>query len=193
LLFVSPTQVNFQCPDLPAGQSFSITVASDLGASSPFSATMQSVAPGIFSVDGSGKGQGNIMLAGSSNLAMQQTAAQAAGLQGAPAASGDFISIYATGLGPSACAVPLGEATPSDSPCPVTATIDVLIGGANASVAFAGLAPGSVGLYRVDAQIPASVQPGASVPVQVVVHAPGGSTLPSNVVTIAVGAPPVTP
>jgi uncharacterized protein (TIGR03437 family) len=46
---------------------------------------------------------------------------------------------------------------------------------------FSGLAPDTVGLYQVNARIPAGVQPGSSVTLQIQM---GATT--SNVVTIAV-------
>ena len=60
---------------------------------------------------------------------------------------------------------------------PVTATI----GGVNASVSFAGLAPGFVGLYQVNAVVPEGVVAGPAVPV--VITQDG---IASNTVTIAV-------
>ena len=93
----------------------------------------------------------------------------------------------------SSCGVPPGEPAPTDSPCPLTGTIQVLVGGAQATVSFAGLAPGYSGMYQVDAQIPASTVPGSSVPVRIIVPVPGGSTATSNTVTIAVAAPAATP
>ena len=56
-----------------------------------------------------------------------------------------------------------------------------IVGGINAPVTFAGLAPGFMGLYQVNAQIPVGVTPGNSVPV-IVTQA--GSA--SNIATIAV-------
>jgi uncharacterized protein (TIGR03437 family) len=41
------------------------------------------------------------------------------------------------------------------------------MGGVEARVEFAGLAPGRTGVYRVIAQIPAGVPKGSAVPVQV--------------------------
>ncbi len=60
---------------------------------------------------------------------------------------------------------------------PVTATI----GEVNASVSFAGLAPGFVGLYQVNVEIPAGVEPGAEV--NLVLFQNG---VPSNTVTLAI-------
>jgi len=57
----------------------------------------------------------------------------------------------------------------------------VSIGGATASVVFSGLAPGTVGLYQVDAMVPAASSKGSAVPVAITI---GG--VASNTVTIAV-------
>ena len=55
------------------------------------------------------------------------------------------------------------------------------IGGVNAPVQFAGLAPGFVGLYQVNVEIPASVTPGSEVPLVLL-----QSGVPSNTVTLVV-------
>ena len=55
------------------------------------------------------------------------------------------------------------------------------IGGVGATVTYSGLAPTLVGLYQVNALVPAGVLPGNAVPVIVSI---GGAT--SNTVTIAV-------
>jgi uncharacterized protein (TIGR03437 family) len=55
------------------------------------------------------------------------------------------------------------------------------IGGLPVTPSFAGLAPGYVGLYQVNAQVPSGVTPGNAVPVLMTVN---GSV--SNTVTVAV-------
>jgi uncharacterized protein (TIGR03437 family) len=57
----------------------------------------------------------------------------------------------------------------------------VQIGGVQATVLFSGLTPGYVGLYQVNAQVPAGASAGNSVPVAVTT---GGAS--SNTVTLAV-------
>jgi uncharacterized protein (TIGR03437 family) len=57
----------------------------------------------------------------------------------------------------------------------------VTIGGVPATPSFAGLAPGWVGLYQVNVQVPANAPTGDAVPVTLSV---GGAV--SNQVTIAV-------
>ena len=99
-----------------------------------------------------------------------------------PVPRGEFITIYAEGLGPVDGAVNAGEQV--TGLFRVTNTVQVGIGGVAVSAAdifFAGLAPGFSGLYQINARVPTSVAAGASVPVIVTV---GGQ--PSNTVIIAV-------
>jgi uncharacterized protein (TIGR03437 family) len=138
-----------------AGQTFSIA---------PFS-------PGIFAINSQGTGQGAILdtsyrLVDSSNPATPGTT---------------YILIYCTGLGQ------VGNQPADGSPAlssPLSKTVTtptVTVGGVPATVLFSGLAPGYVGLYQVNAQVPAGAPSGPSVPV--VVSMPGAD---SNTVTIAV-------
>ena len=84
---------------------------------------------------------------------------------GTPVGVGDTIAIFCTGLGSVAPAVPDGAGAPSSPLANTVATATVSIGGKPASVAFAGLSPGFVGLYQIDAVVPSGVAPGSQVPV----------------------------
>ncbi len=56
------------------------------------------------------------------------------------------------------------------------------IGGIPATVSFSGLAPGFVGLYQVNVEVPANAPVGDAIPVVLTI---GGVT--ANTVTVAVG------
>ena len=88
-----------------------------------------------------------------------------------PVRAGDFISIYCTGLGPTRVSGGLSLTTLQPT---------VYLGATPVSAAFSGLAPGFVGLYHVDVQIPAGL-PSGTLPLQIT----SGSTY-SNTVNIAV-------
>jgi uncharacterized protein (TIGR03437 family) len=58
--------------------------------------------------------------------------------------------------------------------------VTVTIGGQTATVQFAGLSPGFVGLYQVNVQIPTGLAPGNSVPLVIT-----QAGIASNTVTLA--------
>ena len=62
-----------------------------------------------------------------------------------------------------------------------TAPVGVRIGNIPAAVAFSGLAPGFVGLYQINVQVPGAAPVGGAVPVVLVVD-----EVAANIVTIAV-------
>jgi adhesin/invasin len=182
VLYAAESIVNFQCPQLAPGAPVSLTIESDTGTSSAMASQMQFATPGIFTLDGSGKGQGAILIANTAKIAMTPTP----GIPGQPATPQGWISIYATGLGATDVSVQGGAPAPSNPLARVKAPADVLVDGQAAKVSFAGLAPGYAGLYVVNAQVPASASLGDAVSVQIAVHLPDGTTALSNLVTIAI-------
>jgi uncharacterized protein (TIGR03437 family) len=184
VLYASEFQVSVECPQLAPGTALSLVAENSNGSSAPLSTTTQYATPGIFSVDGSGKGQGAVVLANTGILAMQHVD----GLLSQPVNPGDFVSIYATGLGPVSQTIPSGQPAPLTPLITSKPKVDVLINGVAANVKFAGLAPGYIGLYQVSAQVPPQTAASNAISVQLVVHLPNGKTVLSNVVTIAVAA-----
>ncbi|HYL75549.1 MAG TPA: IPT/TIG domain-containing protein [Bryobacteraceae bacterium] len=77
-----------------------------------------------------------------------------------PAQVGETIAIYLTGLGAVSPAVADGAPGPSNPLSNATNAIFVLIDGQQATPAFAGLAPGLVGLYQINVQVPTGVHMG---------------------------------
>jgi uncharacterized protein (TIGR03437 family) len=172
LFFATPTQVTLQIPWELAGQTQTSIVATVNGVASGAQAVfLAPFAPGIFSINMMGTGQGAILIAPTTQLAAPGTAAP----------RGEWVSIFCTGLGAvtnqpatgiAAQAVPLSIATTKPT---------VTIGGVVAALNYYGLAPGLVGLYQVNAQVPMNISPGNAVPVIVSV-----GNVTSNTVTIAV-------
>jgi hypothetical protein len=111
-------------------------------------------APVLFSLGGDAQGQGAIWQASSGEVA---TAAH-------PAAAGDVLSLYTTGL------VESGAIPPQ-----------VAVGGRFGETLYFGDAPGYPGYYQVNFRVPDGVSPGATVPVR-----PTYLGRPSNAVTIGV-------
>lgn len=175
LFMTSCTQLNVQIPWEDAGQTQVAIVASVAGLFSlPQNANLAPFAPGIFTMNQSGSGQGAVEIASTGQLAALP------GTGGRPVAQGEYVVIYGTGLGAvsnqpatgaAASAVPLSFTTTSPT---------VTIGGISAKVTFSGLAPGFVGLYQVNALVPAGVAPGVATSLILSI---GG--VQSNTVTIA--------
>jgi uncharacterized protein (TIGR03437 family) len=173
LYFVSGGQVNLQVPWELAGQSTASLAATLNGATGATqTVNLAPAAPAIFTTNSQGTGQGAILdssyhLVDSSNPATAGTT---------------YILIYCTGLGAVKDNQPATGAPASLTNQAETATTPtVTIGGVTANVSFSGLAPGYVGLYQVNALVPAGVAAGSAVPVAISM----GDVI-SNTVTIAV-------
>ncbi len=181
LVHVFPTQVDAQIPWELAGQaSAPLTIVTDDLNGNTVSVPLAQYSPGLYTATGTGAGQGAILIDGTATLAAPADGQFA----GQPARRGtDYIDIYATGLGPVKNQPASGAPAPA-SPSPLAQTVapvSVTIGGVPVTPRFSGLAPGWVGLYQVNVQIPADAPVGDAVPVTLSV---GGVT--SNQVTIAV-------
>jgi adhesin/invasin len=74
----------------------------------------------------------------------------------APAPPGDYVVLYATGQGLLDRPVTSGAEPPEGAPSVPLAAVEVKVGGIPAHVAFAGLAPGFVGLLQVNIVVPKS-------------------------------------
>jgi len=132
LLYVSDTQINFYVPqDAPLGAG-TLTVVTPSGVQSAANVNVNALQPGIF--------DGAVLHAGTAVSAVT-----------APVQAGDFVEIYCTGLGKTTAAGGLEE---------TLLTPTVFFGATPVRAVFAGLAPGYVGLYQVDAQVPAGLTPG---------------------------------
>ena len=180
LSFVSPNQANFQVPwDLEGHNRASLTAYNGTQASVTLLLNVAVVAPAIFTMNGRGTGQGAVLIAGTGVLA-----APVGAFPGSrPARPGDFLEIYATGLGPVSRLQTNGTPKPVTTAPAVSRTPSVTIGGAPATVLFSGLAPNAVGVYQINVQVPAGAATGDAVPV---VMSLTGTT--SNAVTIAIAA-----
>ncbi len=167
LVYASPTRVDFVCPQAVSGGELEIA-AQIGGVASNVLRAYQQATLGLFSSDGSGQGQGMVMLSGTSLLATPRSYLNA----GQPAEPGDTISILATGAGL--------ETNP--------ALVQISIGGASTTAAQVQAMPGMAGVYQVDVTVPYSVAPGDAVPVTMQVADSSGTAITSNTVTIAIEA-----
>jgi uncharacterized protein (TIGR03437 family) len=182
LFYSRDGQVNGQVPfELAPGTTTQVVATAQAALAAPEPITMAAVQPGIFTVDSSGQGQGAILIANQGDT-LAAPAGSIAGRATRPARPGEFLTIYCTGLGSVTDPPPSGTPA-SGSPLSHTRAVpSVTIGGIPATVNFSGLAPGFVGLYQVNVEVPASTTAGDAVPLVLTI---GGVT--ANPVTVAVG------
>ncbi len=170
LFFAGQGQVNAQVPfELSTNTSASVVVTASGKVAPPEPLLLAAVQPGIFTFVQGGVTRGAVLDA-------QFRTVDAANA----AAMGSVVQIFATGLGPTDPPVKTGDPGPSDPPARVTTPVQVTIGGASATVQFAGLAPGFTGLYQVNATVPTGLSAG-DVPLVLTV-----SGVKSNEVMLAV-------
>jgi uncharacterized protein (TIGR03437 family) len=171
LFYASTGQINMQVPWEVAGQS-SVSIRPVLNGTLGTSQGLQlkPFAPGIFTTGPPGSTQGAIV---DSSYRIVDIAN--------PAFVGSSIQIYCTGLGLVTNPPASGSAASIMTLSETTTKPTVMIGGIPAKVVFSGLAPGTVGEYQVNAEVPAGVTPGLAVPVVLSI---GGVS--SNTVTIRV-------
>ena len=132
-------------------------------------------APGIFTVNGSGSGQAAILNQDSTVNSPSN-----------PAARGSIVSVYMTGTGALNPAIPDGSLGPLIPPFPMpVAGISATIGSVDATVTFAGQAPGLIaGATQVNVQVPQNAPVGAAIPITI--YAAGYISQLSQSVTMAV-------
>ena len=179
LLVVSSGQINGVVPyGLSPGSVAPLVVTRNGVQSVAAEVNVRSAVPGIFTAAQSGQGQG--VIARIDPVSGEQAIAD----ESNSAAAGEVLVIYGSGLGEVSPAVEAGAAAPSTEPLArVILPVEVTIGGVNAPVLFAGLAPGFAGLYQINATVPPGVQPGTAIDVIVTVYG-----VASPAVTIAVGS-----
>ncbi len=138
LFVVSPLQINFQVPFKIVDSQALVQVSTTEGTAAG-RAPVLSTSPGIF--DGT--------------IAHGATGTPVDGSN--PAARGEILVLFATGLGATQPEVASGSPAPSDPLARTAIPVTARFGDQQAPVHFAGLAPGFVGLYQVNIQVPEGV------------------------------------
>jgi uncharacterized protein (TIGR03437 family) len=109
------------------------------------------------------------------------------GIPSRPALPGEVLTIHASGLGEVVDGIAAGTAAPLNRPVPTKNQIKLVLGGIEIDPEFAGLAPGTVGVYKVNAQVPTETAAGPAVPLYLKITLSDGTIVQSNVVTVAIG------
>jgi uncharacterized protein (TIGR03437 family) len=169
LLFASPGQINTMLPyDLATATPQQIVVRREGSLSVPETVILAATQPGVFTQAQSGVGQAVVV------------GARADGTQfvngpDAPLREGDVMVIYASGLGGLDSLVAAGEPSPTEPPARTAHPAVVRVGDVGCEVLFSGLTPGFVGLYQINAALPAGVPKGPDVPMVLTI---GGQASP---------------
>ena len=172
LFYVTPTTIMAQLPFTVLGSS-PLVVRNPGGISPPFSVNVKSSAPAIFLTGTAGDQTGlATVVRTDDNQFVDFTN---------PIHPNLLISIYLTGLGQTTPEPALGDGAPSSPLANANTPPTVSIGDTALSVLFAGLVPGEVGVYQIDAQVPAGIKGAVQAPL-VVSQGAGTATLSVRVV-----------
>jgi uncharacterized protein (TIGR03437 family) len=159
LFFVSPNQINYQIPaDTPSGLA-NVVVTSKGQVVSQGTVLVSSVALGLFTADASGQGApaGLLLRIKANGEQVYESLARFDATQNklAPAPivrrAGEQLYLILFGSG-----LRYAPNTDGDSANGVAESVQVTIGGINAQVIYAGIAPGFVGLDQINVRIPDS-------------------------------------
>ncbi|MBV8820995.1 MAG: choice-of-anchor D domain-containing protein [Acidobacteriaceae bacterium] len=166
LIYVSAGQLNFQVPyEVPLGNA-NVVVTSNGTSSVSFSVLIADYAVGVFTYARTAQALDPIIVHNSTNTLVTPSN---------PATPGEILIIYATGIGKLTSPPPSGSGA-SGSSSAVDAPV-ITVGGAAATVLYAGLTPGFPGLVQFNVQLPATL-PSGSLPV--VIAFPSDTSAPAN-------------
>jgi uncharacterized protein (TIGR03437 family) len=172
MLFVSTGQINGQLPFNVDGNA-TMTLHTPGGVSDNFNFQILPAAPSVFRTGTAGPNTGlaSIIRADDGQLVTPTN----------PVHYNDTIVIYATGLGRTSPAVDSGLPAPEDELSYATIAPQVTLGGKDLTVLYAGLVPGAIGLYQINAAVPGGVPQGLDIPL-VITQAGTSTTLSVRVV-----------
>ncbi len=157
--FVSPGQINVVVPFFTTQSVAQIQVNNNGTNSNTVTQFVGATSAGVFTVPEGGIGDA---------AAQDVTNNYALVTQDNPAQIGDLVAVYLAGLGGIDGDISAGAAGPSNPPINAVNTPEVWIDDVNgnstqATVIFAGLAPGFAGLYQIDFTVPTGVASGDNV------------------------------
>jgi uncharacterized protein (TIGR03437 family) len=155
LIYVSGSQIGVTVPYAAANRTATqIQVVRDGTSSAPLVMPIAASAPGLFSADSSGLGQGAVLNEDGTLNSI-----------GNPAKVGSIVVLFATGEGQTAPAGTDGLLADTVLPKPVL-LVSLTIDGQVAEVVYAGAAPQAIaGLMQINARIPAGTHLGSNVAV----------------------------
>ena len=179
--YISPTQVNVQVPTTIASGPQRVIVTSPNGSSLPYILSLGPLEPGFFAPPQINLGGLQYVWGQLSDgsVALPATAS-VTGVASRPAKAGETMVLYGVGFGPVTPSIPAGQITGVSNQ--LAEAFHVQFGGVPATaIAYAGLAPGLVGLYQVNVTVP-NVGAGDAIPITfTIANATGQQTLYTSV------------
>jgi uncharacterized protein (TIGR03437 family) len=164
--FVSPTQINFQAPAIPVNTTVSVQVVSNCGSSNALQSATQTVSTAAATPEflywlKNANGSNPVVAVDAVTGAYIGAAGLIAGATFTPAKPGEILTIYGVSFGPTNPVTVPG--TPPSGAAQSVYTPAVTLGTTtlNASAVFyAGVSPGTAGLYQLNIQIPNPIADG---------------------------------
>ena len=160
---ISSGQVNVQVPSNVTAGPQSLTVSTPAGTSAPITVTVKATQPGLYAPA--------VLQVGGKQYTAQYNdathtfimpAGAVSGINSQPAHAGDLIVLYGVGFGPVSPNVDAGQTVQQLNA--LTVPVQFSVGGAPATLIYAGLAPQAIGLYQFNLVVP-NVAPGSVVPI----------------------------
>jgi uncharacterized protein (TIGR03437 family) len=170
--FINPGQVNVQVPSTVTPGAQQLTVTTGGGTSAAYNLTINPTEPGLDAPQAFNVGGRQYVVAVAADGSYVLPAGAITGVNSQPAKPGDTIVLYGVGFGPVTPAIPPGQIVQQINQ--LTGNFSISIGGVNASVTYAGLAPNYVGLYQFNVVVP-QVPSGNAVPVTFTLGGVAGS------------------
>jgi len=146
---VSPGQISFIVPYGLAFTVADVQVINNGVASNVVTEFVNKTAPGVFTLTPGGLGDGAVLHANGKKVTPAD-----------PAQIGETVEVFLTGLGAVFPTIQDGGVGPISPLSKATNTITVFIGGIQATVTYAGLAPELGGLYQLNVTVPSGVSAG---------------------------------
>jgi uncharacterized protein (TIGR03437 family) len=159
--YVSPGQINVQVPEgVPTGDAVPVVVTYNGSAGAAATIAVRNyvgglLAPASFKV-------GDIQYVAAQHAATGKfvSGGNIRDLDAAPAVPGETLTLYGTGFGPITPNSPALAGRIAQGTTALTNPVTIKIGDATAKVSYAGLAPGLVGVYQFNVEVPANTPNG---------------------------------
>jgi uncharacterized protein (TIGR03437 family) len=165
LTYVSPAQVNIQVPAVHTGTNVTVQMTTGCGSASPLagpsiSVPSSSATPEFLFWTKTATGANPVIAVNAVTGAYVGAAGLIPGLTFVPAKPGDYLTIYGISFGAANPVVAPGAAPSAIAPVP---NANVTFGASAlpaANLIYAGVSPGTAGLYQVNLQVPAGLADG---------------------------------